>query len=192
MDTPTKLEWKNLVKQAVMEEVKKTIEQECQAKSTLRFLNPLFNINSAHISVSSTKNPRDVTRSNIKLRMLTGTYNLESTQYTFRRVKTDLCRLCKEETEDITHMLLRCKTLSNITDQYMLQIHKCIPYVYSHRSIIFRDKDLTTQLILDPTHPSIALHMPLTLECYKELEMRTRNLCFALHSRRANILSQMK
>jgi hypothetical protein len=191
-DAPTKQQWKKTVKHAVISETEKVLENDCLGNSTLHYLNPQFQHSLPHQAVLSVSNPREVTRSNIKLRLLSGTYTLESSQKTFKRSSSDTCTLCGFEQEDTTHFILNCQALRNITDHYLLQIQNCIPYVFQLRETILRDHKLLTRLILDSTHPLIADPLPLSKESREHLECITRSLCFALHTKRSIIIGPNK
>ncbi len=186
--TPTKIQWKHTVKKAIIKNVTEHLKEEAASKSTLRYLNPTFNVNETHHAVAQPNNPREVTRSNIRIRLLTGTYTFQSSQQTFGKVRTDICQLCGKETEDICHFLLRCTFLSRERIMYIKQIDFLIPYVYLHRHTLTTDHHIFTQLLLDPSHPTITSLVDLNQNIRNELDYIATNLCFKLHTVRAQYL----
>ena len=188
-NTPPKVAWKNLVKRAITQKCIDDIKDEASLKSTLKHLNPTMSPKQGHLSITANiDNQRQISRSNIKIRLLTGTYTLQSAQQTFGKVFSDVCLLCKKASEDITHFLLECDYLKNCRDDYFKHIDNLIPYVYSHRSYILSDRNLLVQLILDASHPSLTILMDLPLHYRIELESITRNLVYKLHVVRSQAL----
>ena len=57
---------------------------------------------------------RDVTRLAVKLKMITGTYLLQSNRASFNQTAVDpRCLLCGKEPETLGHLLLRCEVLDS-------------------------------------------------------------------------------
>jgi hypothetical protein len=187
-DPPSKPEWKAACQVAVVEAAKEEIEEELLKKSTLSYLNPVYKFKKCHTALHVT-NPRQVTRANIKVRMLTGCYTLQASKLTFKKSLDDTCPLCRTEPEDIRHMLTRCSKLATERNNYITAINGIIPSLCAHKQKILQDNTLFTHLILDPRHPDLLQWMHVTEELYTLLENITRDMCFALHLRRARILS---
>ena len=53
-------------------------------------------------------------------------------------------------------------------------------------------REMLTQLILDPTHPSIVAMLPLNKHLLFQVERKSRQLCFSLHRARVEKLDNMK
>ena len=65
----------------------------------------------------------DVMRAIVKVRMLTGTYLLEShKKFNVDGAVEATCPLCRLEDEDIGHMLLRCPALRCVRNQYLAEL----------------------------------------------------------------------
>lgn len=184
-DFPSKSHWKKQVKNAILEKITEDIEDEATTKSTLRYLNHKYSYNTGHLAVTEVRSPREVRRAGIKLRLLTGTYTLQSSQLTFGKVTTDQCLMCQSAGEDTKHFLLECAYLNDSRRPYLIQIDTLIPHVYMHRYTVFNNNCLLVQLLLDPGHPSIIQYIDLPKQYRIELETISRNMCFKLHTVRA-------
>ena len=100
-----------MVKKAITGKITRDICEEAENMKTLQFLSPVYVKNEHHSVVSFPKNPREVTRSNIMLRLLTGTYTLQASQQKFGKVHTDTCQMCRKDKEDIPHFVTTCEFL---------------------------------------------------------------------------------
>ena len=186
-DTPSKLTWKHTVKQAILKETKKSVEEEAKSMSSLRFLNQTYCFDKCHSVVVSVTNPRQVERACIKSQMLTGTYTLQATRLKYKQVNSDICLLCGEESEDLTHALLRCQATAGVRQKYLSAIDAAIPYVFRHRATVVKNERLLTQLIMDISHTSITELLSLSAACQSDIERISRDLCYAVHMARSRI-----
>ena len=93
--------WKKSVKSAI--DVKRTeeIESEAKNKSTLHYLNTSYSLNKLHPCIADLVNVREVRRTQLFARVLTGTYTLQTTKvkacvayYVRKRIKTLLTSSC--------------------------------------------------------------------------------------------------
>jgi hypothetical protein len=170
--------WKKTVKKAVYQFWKKKIESEAQEKSTLQYLNPEYN-NTAHsIWTSTTHDTRDVRRANTKARLLCGAYILQSNRVAFNQTKDTTCPLCKQADEDTSHFLIECEILEEQRQPIMNCIKASIPLVYQHHPHNQWPTQLLTQLVLDPTHPTVHDILPLDRPTLVEIEKLSRILCY--------------
>ena len=72
-------------------------------------------------------NLQDVKRSHIKARLLTGIYMFKSTKCKFDSSEVDpKCPLCRLESEDLQHFILRCPALAEARDRYFPLIRKLV------------------------------------------------------------------
>ena len=110
----SKLAWKKLTRQSINSFWTKCLVEEAQTKSSL------INCDLSSMSVgvthivweSAANNLHDIGRSIIKVRMMTGVYMLQSTRARFNQYSVEkTCPLCRLDSEDLTHMLLRCPAL---------------------------------------------------------------------------------
>ena len=153
--------------------------------STLRYLNKSFTPGEPHIVWTSTgSNPREVRKATFKARMLLGTYILQATRAAFNQTRNTQCPMCKEGEEDMVHFIAECPTLSPHRDHTMKMIMAIIPLVLQEHPLTGWSRELLTQLILDPTHPSIGAKIPMTTQCLLQIEKQSRLLCFKLHRAR--------
>ena len=173
-----------------MNQAKDEIELTASEKSTLIHLNPNFVPNKCHPAISYVSNPREVTRSNILVRMLTGTYTLQTTCAKFNQHNTDICPLCKEKPEDLQHMILECPTTEDVRKLYITNVKGQVPYVYKHRNLV-NSNEYLTQMILDPTHEKIALLLDLPRTIVERLMMVSRDMCYAIHTKRAQLINRL-
>ena len=186
LQNPTKEQWKNTVKKAVYQKMTEELEKEAKAKSTLAYLNPTMNVGRVHPATSNISSPREVTRSNIKLRILSGTYTLQTSLLKFKKAISDTCPLCKSAPEDIIHFLTSCPKLQQQRTKYLGAIEAIFPVDHLH---IIANNELLCQLLIDPTHDKISSKMTLSANTRKELEIVTRNFLFAMHLKRSSLLA---
>lgn len=185
-----KCQWKENVKKAVFQFWKKHIETEAQEKSTLQYLNPLFNGKAHSIWTSTTHDSRDVKRANVKVKMLTGTYILQATKAAFNQTQITTCPLCNEAEEDMVHFTVECKALEDCRQPILEVIKATIPLTYQNHPYTQWQARQTCQLVLDPTHPSIQSILPIEQRVILEVEKLSRVLCYRLHAKRCKILDQ--
>ena len=184
--------WKVEVDKAVHLHWKSQIQKEAEGKSTLSYLNKTFTPGQPHLLWLSTgANSMEVRRSTIKARMLTGCYILQHTRAAFNQTRNTQCPLCKSGDEDLPHFLVTCTSLSHIRKPMMERITEAIPKVFlDHPSRGWSPQQMT-QLILDPTHPSITSKLPMQIPLLYPLEKQTRLLCFRLHKERSRRLADL-
>ena len=134
-------------------------------------------------------------RANVKGRMLTGTYLLQSHKNKFNIdcAVEATCPLCCLEDEDIDHMLLRCPALRCVRNQYLAELKGCLQqhlgvHIWSEN---FRDRNVMLQLILDCTKlvPRI---LPDKRDFLLRIETHTRLLCYKLHLKRLYLHKNIK
>jgi hypothetical protein len=188
-EAPTKLKWKEIVQNAVTKYQKDKITKEALAKSTLSALNPNFNPDRPHLAIRNLKSLRKSQRATVKLKLLVGTYTLQSVRLVYKQVTTALCLLCSQEDETVSHFILRCKTLMDKRLPYLNTIKNLIPCIYIHRQAVLGDEKLLTQLILDPTHPSITSILALPNGILEKLEDVTQLMIYILHHERSKVIT---
>jgi hypothetical protein len=98
----------------------------------------------------------EVKKAEVKVRLLTGTYMLQSKKAKFSNNKeTDICKLCYLETEDIEDFLIKCICLADIRNKCFRTLKCYLDRIkWNIYSKIVSD-GLLLQLILDPTMNSI-------------------------------------
>ena len=163
----------------------KVIQDDAISMSTLQYLNPQPVLKQCHNVVKYICNPRKVTRATIKTQMITGTYTLQASRYTYKQATSDTCLMCGEGPEDLTHVLLQCPSLSDVHNKYLPIIENSIPYVYCHRNTVIKNTKLFTHFIMDCTHPEIITYIHLPHGYQQTLETLSRNFCYAIHISRS-------
>ena len=138
-------------------------------------------------AVWDSKHPRDIRRSVIKAKIMTGCYMLQTTQTLFGGKET-VCPLCLSVPEARVHLITECPMLQDIRKPLMIQIQSKIPTPLYASKIIFTNPELVTQLVLDPSHVNIKKVVQLTEEDLAGIEATARLLCYRLHYRRAKYL----
>ena len=183
---PSKTKWKEMVRRAVHKRASDEITEEANQLSTLEHLNPTWSYNKGHLSVTAgVSHQRQVTRANIKIRLLTGTYTLQTAQFRYGKATSDTCLMCKDGPENTAHFILDCKYLQPCREGLFEQLADIVPYVYLNRNILLEDRDFMLQMTLDASHPKIQEMFNLTDDCKEELEILTRDRIFLLHKQRA-------
>ena len=94
--------WKWMVKNAVRSHWDAKILSEAATKSTLQLLiqkQPTWK----HVEMNAVA----INRSRLQARLLTDTFTLQKHRHKFYK-EDPTCKLCNEEVEDATHLLLRC------------------------------------------------------------------------------------
>ena len=178
--------WKEKVDKAINSHWARKIQQEAAEKSSLKYLNNTFVPNSPHLVWNATStDPRDVRRAVIKARMLSGSYILQHNRAAFNQTCDRTCPLCDEADEDVPHFLLECSATDHLRKPIINNIIDIIPLVYEdHPSKCWNSQQIT-QLILDPSHPSVIERLPLSTRELFAIEAKSRSLCFTLHRYRA-------
>ena len=190
INSTDKESWKKTVKTAVHQHWKESIEEDAQQKSTLKFLNPTYTGKPHAIWSSTSHDSRDVRRANNKVRMVTGTYILQSTRSAFNQTKNTTCLLCGDAEEDMVHFIVQCSFLEDERQPLLSNIIQCIPLVYQTHPSQTWPPHLVTQLVLDPTHPTIQSMLPLQPSVIDEIERLSRLLCYKIHMKRCKFLGQ--
>ena len=96
-----------------------------------------------HPLIMSAGNLREVPRIAVHLKIVTGTYILQSNRASFNQNEVDpTCLLCKTGAETLTHFLLHCAILESIREPIL----KDIKYILRHSDIDFNNSEILLQL----------------------------------------------
>ncbi|XP_063436398.1 uncharacterized protein LOC134717834 [Mytilus trossulus] len=97
--TMSKMQWKNLVKQKVNIYWSNRIKQEITLFSSLEHLGEIFTIGKCHpIAKTISVNIRDISRIPVRLKILTGTYIIQTKRAVFNKAIPDgTCMMCKKK-----------------------------------------------------------------------------------------------
>ena len=183
--------WKKLVKSTVLGYWSTKLQLQAKEKSTLKFLaienmstsSPSLAVNGIH------PNTRDVQRGRTKLRLLTGTYLLQSNRAKFNNSVPDpTCQLCNDAPEDVHHFISKCLRLEEKRANLLHPIIQQLGGISSPAvNSLFRN-DRLTRLILDCTHEELG-DLALSYTDAEEIEKLSRTYCYALHAERSRLMS---
>ena len=162
------------------------LKDEAQTKTTLSkcFLGNL-GFGTTHMVWNSIHpNLQDIKRGHIKARLLTGTYMFQSTRSRFNSTLVDpRCPLCRIESEDLQHFILRCPALAEARERYFPIIRSLVTSTvgstlwFQH----FQNKDNVVALVIDYQKLVDSGLLPGTEDLLFELESCTGILCYKLH-----------
>ena len=162
-------------------------------KKSLLYLNiESLRVGKVHQSWSSLPNdPVAVKRSIPKLRLLTGSYILQENRARFNQYNIDAtCALCRDGHESRMHFLVVCSRLQFVRQNYIERL-KGILYLENSEIIAdsyISDPEKLTQIILDCSVYGARGILKLGKETVMNIERLSRNLCYALHKRRSELL----
>ena len=147
LDSPLKKnEWKNTVKKAVEKHWKTIILENSNMYNSFNYLH-----NQIHhlIQIDNTSDPSvEAVRIAVKLKLVTGTYNLLVRDAKFRSANTRIYELCSEDDEDIEHFLLGCTILQCVGALFLNELPDILQGSYS-KQLLDLPAVVCLQLILD-------------------------------------------
>ena len=185
---PSKENWKKLVKIQITVKCQEDLEKIAATKSTLKFMSHAASFTEIHHAIKIINNPIKCRRSITKLRLMTGTYSLQTTRaYVYKQISSAQCLLCHSDEETLEHFILHCHVLNEEREFHIKRIISTIPYVYQYRQLILDDEKLLLHLIIDATHPNLSEWLPLSNEEIITLEVLTQSMLYSLHSKRSGI-----
>ena len=171
-----------MVNKAINSVVELQWQEDISISSTLKYINPeSLKVGRAHHVWSSVRNSvHDSRRAQLKSRLLTGTYTLQSNRAVFNQFAVDpTCKLCEKSPETRQHFLAECQTLHRVRQSFCNRIQ----VIVDHRHIDIASPDVVTQLILDP---SLYLSNKTDIDL---IELYSRELISSLHRTRNKLLS---
>ena len=190
--TPTKLEWKRQTRQALSSYWTTSLVEEAQTKSILSncFLGNLGVGNTHMVWDSIQPNLQDVKRGHVKLRSLTSTYMLQSTKFKFNSSEVDpKCPLCRLESKDLQHFILRCPALAGVREHHFPSLIKLVIGVVGDDiwSQHFRNTDILVALVVDCQKLVVDGLLPCSHDSMYEIETCARTLCHKPHQIRLKL-----
>ena len=184
---PTKDQWKITVSKAISAFWTDVLLQDFLTKSTLRFCNihtlKLGQIHPVWNTVDN--NVHDARRAITKVRLLTGTYIVQSKLSKFNQNEVDpRCQLCFSEVEDYLHMLLQCGALLSYRRKYIENLIDII----GHSSWCEMNNQSRLEIILDVSAANVSYSLGLSRDACVAIERISRRLCHSVHSGRVFLL----
>ena len=162
-------------------------------KKSLIYLNiDSLRVGKVHQSWSSLPNdPVAVKRSIPKLRLLTGSYILQENRARFNKYNIDAtCALCRDGHESGVHFLVVCSRLQFVRQNYIGRL-KGMLYLENSEMIAdsyISDPEKLTQIILNCSVYGARGVLKFGKETVMNIELLSRNLCYALHKCRSELL----
>jgi hypothetical protein len=192
---PSKDSWKYRVKTQIHAYWTTHLRKEAEEKTTLALLHTdSLSTMKAHPSISSVHSfPRDVQRTSVKVKLLTGQYLLAAVEaHHSRGRKEPTCPLCLAPNEDITHFLLQCPSTESVRHVYMEQIASQVEQHSTRESwaSILASTTALVQCIMDPSVLVIRECLPAKNDFLQNLEAVSRHMCYSLHCRRAFLIQE--
>ena len=117
--------WKQTVHKHVSAYCVDKIKLEASENSSLKFLNTQnYKIGEVrYLWKNAGFNLMAIKKAGFKAKLMTGTYVQQSTRAKFNQYSVDpTCPLCCDDTEDMIHFLLKCRSLSGTRDQFIEKI----------------------------------------------------------------------
>ncbi|CAG2206811.1 unnamed protein product [Mytilus edulis] len=140
-------------------------------------IHPLFRIN-CHSAIDTARLP-------VKLKLLTGSYILQSKRIKMYKDETDpKCLLCSKDDETVTHFILHCIQLRNIRNKILLETVEVLNSLGIKFNELLDSEKL--QIILDIT--PLATSRKLSPASVAKVERLTRRLIYQLHIARYKIV----
>ena len=120
----TRTKWKATVDERVHSYWKEDIQAAAKASRSLKLCTVTYAPGKPHPALRiPLPSRREFGRIPTKLRILTGTYILQTNRAAFNQNSVDpTCRLCSKENEDVAHFLLRCPELKKVRDKFFPRI----------------------------------------------------------------------
>ena len=147
------------------------------------------------IQIDNTSDPSvEAVRIAVKLKLVTGTYNLQVRAAKFRTTNTRICELCSEEDEDIEHFILKCKILQCVRAPFLNELADILQGTFS-KQLLDLPSVVCLQLILDCT--KLYNHenhrwFKYNKDLERTIEHLSRKMCYALHSVRIRPIKKRK
>ena len=186
----SKLNWKKLLKRNIIRVWRHKLEMDAIEKSTLCYLKPNYQPNTLHPAIVGLTNEREIRRANTKLRILTGTYTVQTIRHKYKQSTSSVCIICGRQDENIKHFLLECEELSIVRKSSLSDIVNIIPSVFLHKPQLFTNPDLILQLLIDCSHDNITDKFPIQQSLKDNIERQSQKLLYKLHLARINLLQK--
>lgn len=182
-DPVSKYKWKAEVNKTVNNHWVEKIRHSASLYSSLKHLNiGLYRYGHRHPIITSVRNVAEIPRIHTKLKIVTGTYILQTNRASFNQnTVTSQCLMCNDGDETLQHFLLDCTALTSIRTPILNDINNACSGVTNINCSML-------QLVVDPSVLAAKLRNPLS-EMLVQLEFHSRRLCFSLHVERYKRLS---
>ena len=182
-DLKTKEEWKRIIKLHQNRYWYNTCTTDQAEKSSLQYLqiqdNPLTRPHNIWKSVGN--DPVSIRAGEIKTKIATQTYMLQSLRAKYTKNCSSKCVLCKSADEDLQHFLLECSNLTGTRHRHLQKIQKYLNTIKKGLYQDINENNQLVQLIVDCTNKEIEYGTRMKPKYYIEIENLTRTFCYDLH-----------
>ena len=123
-NVPSRSKWKKMVNKAINLAVETQWREDISYRSSLKYINPeSVNVGKVHHVWSSVHNNlHDSRRAQLKSRILTGTYTIQSNRAVFNQFAVDpTCKLCDKSPETRQHFLAECQNSTARSSEVLYQ-----------------------------------------------------------------------
>ena len=181
------------IKHKIDDYVHQSWVEEGSSKSSLSYLNlhdcSVGEVHQCWVSVDH--NTRDVRRALTKVKILTGVYVLQYNRAKFNQhAISSTCCLCRAAVEDRVHFVLGCSGLDPVRQNYLKRIQSLLTSLDQKiADMIMTDQKLLMQLLMDSSNIEELNTLKVDDSIYKEIESVSRDMCFALHRKRIQLLN---
>ena len=192
-DPPSKSSWRVAVMQHVNKYWTQRLTHCAEQYISLKFMDGTsYKPGRMHPLLHDVTDNRAVARYAVKIKMVTGTYILQSNRASFNNSEIDPnCLLCAEEPETLAHFILKCEKLEATRANIMCSIEQCV-YSYTGLKLCDLSDEEVLQLILDVGKlESSHFRQLLKPNIRSDIEHHTRRLCYALHTRHYYLISML-
>ena len=195
----TKESWKTIVNTAILTFHEKKWRVKAKNNSKLGFLNVQISslTGRPHPILTGILTTRDVQRSRVHIKMLSGDYPCYS-YLAYDQNQSPHCRLCLSvhphkppPEENMTHLLAICRVTSDVRSPYTSNLLNTVSqYFPRNELLVFPNHKHSAQFILDPT----SLNLPMTIRvppghpAVLQLLDISRSLCYATHKARTGLI----
>ena len=192
---PSRHSWKSTVIRKMCQFWNDSILTSASNKSSLRFVSAKT-LELGHPAIlwsSALVSHRDTQKAFLKAKLLTGTYRLQAHEAVFNKSYKNMqstCHLCKTETEDRNHFLLRCRALDQVRHTHLPLLASCLTEINVTWESL--DDDVKLHILLDANHIPTAFastSMCKKLNIWDRVEKIARDCIYSLHVLRWKLLS---
>ena len=173
------------------------LTEEANERTSLKFLaTDKITPGKPHLVWTAAKySPMETKKAAVKVKLMTGTYNLGYIQARNKKQKQQQCLLCQLEPEDEIHFISKCQALQTKRNPYKEKIRKLLqekPDSDIGQQPLENDQ-IFTQLVIDCTHymDNNRPKRPETMRWYQNMEKTARDYIYAIHQVRSNKIRQI-
>lgn len=191
-ETPSKQKWKSTLRKALQTYWYQRWNEEKLSKSSLEYLeiqqNPLGNPHQIWKTVPN--NPLEVKKAEVKSKLISRTYTLQSDRAKFsKNTDSEICLCCGNSEENTTHFLLDCSALDSIREKHLYTLRAYMENNMGKNAFdTIKNEKIMVNFILDCSTEKAKPFVQLKRNNIRDIEAITRTLCYGLHTKRASLL----